>query len=71
MKKKIKDLTLAECEKICNKHSICKGCPLKSKFGCITIFSEHEVFNFKIDMEKEIEIKLDFPRDKKGRFTKR
>ena len=28
MKKKIKDLTLEECKKICNEHFNCSDCPL-------------------------------------------
>jgi hypothetical protein len=47
MKKKIKDLTLGECKRICEKQTECFGCPLETSRGCATDFEE---------MEREVEI---------------
>lgn len=51
MKKKIKELTVAEAKKICNKYEDCAdGCPLH-KFSCLDI-----MYLTKSEMEEEIEV---------------
>ena len=57
MKKKIKDLTLNDCRKICDnhylKHYSCNNCPLVHRCG--TNFSRD------CDFEEEIEVEEDKP----------
>lgn len=55
MKKKIKDLTLEECQRICDTH-VCKNCPLKIQhpddddlLGCPVSYDDWY-------LEKEVEI---------------
>lgn len=58
VKKKIKDLTKEEAEKICNKHYVCNECPLdiyfsvSSKRYCI----KNIIQSYKEDLEREIEV---------------
>ena len=49
MKKKIKDLTLEEMNKICKKQFTCRNCPLKSSFKtCIKYWGVY--------LEREVEV---------------
>ncbi len=58
MKKKIKDLTIKECEIICNKHKqdCCIYCPLNydyyCRYGKLRIDEEEKKYN----LEREVEV---------------
>lgn len=54
IKKKIKDLTKEEAQKICDKHSVCIKCPLdiNSSKKCMNTIIQ----NYKKLFEKEIEV---------------
>lgn len=56
MKKKIKDLTIKECDKICNKQPYCSVCPLRYENYCryekLMVDEEEKAFN----LEREVEI---------------
>lgn len=64
MKKKIKDLTLEEMQKICNKHYYCRNCPLflkqiEGENGFIDYQCAHELdydYIDKKELEKEVEV---------------
>ena len=49
IKKKIKDLTQEECEKICKEYSSCVYCPLLETIKCVEYREE--------SLEVEIEVK--------------
>lgn len=53
MKKKIKDLTVEEADKICDKQTCCNNCPLNIRFSkhCTTM-----IYNCKELLEREIEV---------------
>lgn len=57
MNKKIKDLTLEEMEKICNKHD-CWACPLnfKDSYHCVLVYKKSVQEYEKFDKEQEVEI---------------
>ena len=60
MKKKIKDLTLEECKKICGKtkygeHYICLACPLLYSKKCFKKIVSQNILNL-VEEEKEIEV---------------
>ena len=48
MKKKIKDLTLEECRKICEKQDSCSDCPIYDEICGIRIIRIH--------LEREVEV---------------
>ena len=55
MKKKIKDLTLDECVKICSVREDCQDCPLLSRDTCV--INDMNYLAMKISqLEKEIEV---------------
>lgn len=53
-KKKIKDLTVEETEKICDKHYVCNECPLDtpSYKPCM----KNIIQSYKEDLDKEVEV---------------
>jgi len=57
MKKKIKDLTDEECQKICDKYHNCDICPLYGIAACLTI-GIHIPLKFVSaeDLEREVEV---------------
>lgn len=52
MKKKIKDLTLEECIKICDKRPTCTRCPINE--FCMNYFSD--IQNRTLKYEREVEV---------------
>lgn len=58
MKKKIKDLTLEECKKICDKDVYCDNCRLQlgEKKRCYYIFLEDLKFFTKNILESKVEV---------------
>lgn len=53
MKKKIKDLTLEECKKICENNNTCTICPMGTVCYQTPIYYEDE------DLEQEVEVPED------------
>ena len=43
MKKKIKDLTITECVKICDKNPYCNKCPLHNSYKCAYSHNKDEM----------------------------
>lgn len=58
MKKKIKDLTLEEVNKICYKNSICSGCPLMKADKSALCFCYKDIVTdlTKFNLESEVEV---------------
>ena len=54
MKKKIKDLTVKEFQKICGKYEYCHNCPLHLAYGLCSVIDFTSI-NEK-DLEKEVEV---------------
>lgn len=54
MKKKVKDLTIAECMKICSKRKNCHNCPIYK-----ICFNAHNPENYGEVVEQEIEVEED------------
>lgn len=59
MKKKIKDLTLEDMNKICKEHQLCSYCPLKTdktsvKYDCYRDIMVDVLVSF--DLESKVEI---------------
>lgn len=54
VKKEIKDLTVEETEKICDKHYVCNECPLDtpSYKPCM----KNIIQSYKEDLDKEVEV---------------
>lgn len=50
IKKKIKDLTLEECDKICKKYELCYGCPLEETIKCI--YYNEEALEEEVEVEE-------------------
>ena len=53
MKKKIKDLTREEFNKICSKHSLCPNCPLLYLDMCMGRIG---IIGYKDILEREVEV---------------
>ena len=53
MKKKIKDLTLEECEKLCHKRPTCTRCPIKE--FCYNYFCDVQDRALKYKREVEVD----------------
>jgi len=55
-KKKIKDLTMKEAEKICDSRYICNKCPLSVTSGYYTYCMKKIILNYKEFLEQEVEV---------------
>ena len=57
MKKKIKDLTFEECQRICDKRITCLNCPIRySSNSCRLMVLREMQYEPKDELEREVEI---------------
>lgn len=58
-KKKIKDMTIEELEKICDQHRVCNNCPLDTPNAYYKHCMKNIITDNKEYLEKEIEVEDD------------